>query len=232
MALLKPQDTNSDKEMAFDFHFPTSKKALIIFTKNPELGKVKTRLAQTVGDESALKIYEFLLKHTMEITKDLNVDKYIFYSEEIHKNDIWDSEIFRKRLQCGNDLGERMSNAFTEIFNMGYQVAIIIGSDMFDLNKQDLGTAFAILNDHNIVVGPATDGGYYLLGMKEPKPQLFKNKNWGSHTILKETLEDLKHENHILLPDRNDIDIYEDIKDQAIFDQFLPSHLKKHHDSL
>src|SRR5690554_224775 len=90
MALLTSKDTTSDKEMAFDFHFPTSKKALIIFTRNPELGKVKTRLAKSVGDESALNIYKFLVQHTVEVTKNLNVDKYVFYSEEIHKNDAWD----------------------------------------------------------------------------------------------------------------------------------------------
>jgi len=145
MALLTSKDTNSDKEMAFDFHFPTSKKALIIFTRNPELGKVKTRLAKTVGDESALNIYKFLLQHTVEITKDLHVDKYVFYSEEIHKNDAWDSDIFRKRLQSGNDLGEKMHNAFVEVFNMGYEMAIVIGCDMFEMERMDLETAFEAL---------------------------------------------------------------------------------------
>ena len=106
MALLTSNNTSGDNEMAYDFHFPTSKKALIIFTRNPELGKVKTRLAKSIGDESALNIYKFLLKHTVKITEDLNVDKYIFYSETIHRDDIWDVNIFRKKLQSGNDLGK------------------------------------------------------------------------------------------------------------------------------
>ena len=112
MALLNSKETSSDNEMAADFYFPSSKKALIIFTRNPELGKVKTRLAKSVGDESALEIYKFLLKHTVAITKNLNVDKYVFYSENIHRDDIWDPEIFRKKLQTGTDLGEKMQNAF------------------------------------------------------------------------------------------------------------------------
>ncbi len=225
MALLTSKDTNSDKEMAFDFHFPTSKKALIIFTRNPELGKVKTRLAKTVGDESALNIYKFLIKHTAEITKDLNVDKYVFYSEEIHKDDAWDSDIFRKRLQNGNDLGARMHNAFVEIFGMGYAMAIIIGCDMFEWDKKDLEMAFDSLKNHHFVIGPATDGGYYLLGMKEPRPELFENKTWGTDTVLKDALASLKDENYILLKERNDIDIYEDIVDNEIFKQFLPLNL-------
>lgn len=227
MALLTSKDTNSDKEMAFDFHFPTSKKALIIFTRNPELGKVKTRLAKTVGDTSALNIYKFLLKHTVEITKDLNVDKYVFYSEEIHKDDAWDSDIFRKRLQNGNDLGARMHNAFVEIFSMGYAMAIIIGCDMFEWDKKDLEMAFDSLKNHHFVIGPAIDGGYYLLGMKESRPELFENKTWGTDTVLNDALASLKDENYILLKERNDIDIYEDIVDNEIFKQFLPLNLNK-----
>ncbi len=227
MALLTSKDTNSDKEMAFDFHFPTSKKALIIFTRNPELGKVKTRLAKTVGDESALNIYKFLIQHTVEITKDLNVDKYVFYSEEIHKYDAWDFDIFRKKLQSGNDLGERMHNAFVDIFNMGYEMAIIIGCDMFDMNKKDLETAFDALKTNSFVIGPAQDGGYYLLGMKEPQQKIFLNKEWGTSSVLERTLKDLEKENHLLLKERNDIDYYEDIADEEVFQQFLPDIIKK-----
>lgn len=226
MGLLSSKDTNSDKELTSDFHFPTSKKALLIFTRNPELGKVKTRLAKTVGDESALNIYKFLLNHTVEITKDLNVDKYVFYSDEIHRDDIWDSNFFRKKLQSGADLGERMKNSFSEIFGMGYEKAVIIGSDMFDLDKIDLNTAFEALQTNQYVIGPATDGGYYLLGMKEINSKIFQNKTWGTNSVLESTLEDLKKERYILLEERNDIDYYEDLKNIEAFKQFLPPHLK------
>ncbi|SDX28614.1 hypothetical protein SAMN05216556_12326 [Aequorivita viscosa] len=227
MALLTSKDTNSDKEMAFDFHFPTSKKALIIFTRNPELGKVKTRLAKTVGDESALNIYKFLLKHTVKITKNLHVDKYVFYSDEIHKNDIWDADIFRKRVQSGEDLGEKMHNAFIEIFNMGYEMAIVIGSDMFELNSEDLNGAFTVLQTNNFVIGPAQDGGYYLLGMKSPIEKVFQKKDWGTATVLEQTLKDLEGEKFVLLEERNDIDYYEDIEGNKAFEQFLPAIIKK-----
>lgn len=226
MAFLTSRKSASDNEMAKDFYFPTSKRALIIFTKNPELGKVKTRLAKTVGDQNALEIYKLLLQHTMEITKNLKVDKYVFYSKNIHKEDIWNPDIFRKKLQSGNDLGERMSNAFSEVFSMGYEMAIIIGSDMFDMKTQDLEIAFENLQNHSFVIGPAVDGGYYLLGMKEPNPNIFRDKKWSSDTVLKETLDDLIQQDYILLKERNDIDHYEDLKNEAAFQKFIPSHLK------
>lgn len=225
MGLLSSKDTDGDNEMAFDFHFPTSKKALIIFTRNPELGKVKTRLAKSVGDESALKIYKFLIQHTVRITENLNVDKYIFYSETIHRNDSWNPDIFRKKLQKGEDLGERMQNAFSEIFGMGYEKAIIVGSDIYELEQKHIEEAFDALQTSQFVIGPATDGGYYLLGMKEITPEIFQNKNWGTSTVLEQTLADLKEKKYVLLPERNDVDYYEDVKNIADFQEFLPPYL-------
>ena len=213
--------------MARDFYFPTSKKALIIFTRNPELGKVKTRLAKSVGDESALEIYKFLLKHTVAITKNLNVDKYVFYSENIHRDDIWDSEIFRKKLQTGTDLGEKMQNAFSELFEMGYEKVLIVGSDIFELDQSDIENAFEVLQTTETVIGPATDGGYYLLGMKELNAAIFQNKNWGTATVLEETLADLRQKKYVLLEERNDVDYYQDIKEIDAFQQFLPPYLDK-----
>ena len=213
--------------MARDFYFPTSKKALIIFTRNPELGKVKTRLAKSVGDESALEIYKFLLKHTVAITKNLNVDKYVFYSENIHREDIWDPEIFRKKLQTGADLGEKMQNAFSELFEMGYEKVLIVGSDIFELGQSDIENAFEVLQTTETVIGPATDGGYYLLGMKELNATIFQNKNWGTCTVLEETLADLGQKKYVLLEERNDVDYYQDIKEIDAFQQFLPPYLDK-----
>ena len=227
MGLLSSKQTDGDNEMAFDFHFPTSKKALIIFTRNPELGKVKTRLAKSVGDESALNIYKFLLKHTVEITEKLNVDKYVFYSENIHRDDIWNPDIFRKKLQSGNDLGERMQNAFSEMFGMGYEKVMIVGSDIYELQQKDIENAYDALETTPFLIGPATDGGYYLLGMKELNSEIFQNKDWGTTTVLEATLKDLTSGKYVLLEERNDIDYYEDIKNVDAFQQFLPPHLDK-----
>ena len=199
----------------------TSKNLLLIFTRNPTFGKVKTRLAKDIGDQAALNIYNFLLAHTAKICSPLSYDKAVYYSEEISKNDIWDTAIFQKKIQIGEDLGERMKNAFAEGFNSGYSKIIIIGSDLYDIETKDLEMAFEVLNDHEVVIGPAEDGGYYLLGMTQLRETLFKNKNWGTSTVLQETINELNKSNYKLLEKRNDVDVYSDIKDQPAFFHFF-----------
>jgi len=194
---------------------------LIIFTRNPELGKVKTRLAKTIGDDSALEIYKFLLQHTHEITSDLKATKQVHYSVEIRNNDLWDENIYDKKQQDGDDLGLRMMHAFQKGFEVGFKKIILIGSDMYDLSQQDIENAFLRLNTHNFVLGPADDGGYYLIGMKQINESVFLEKNWGTNTVLQDTLLDLKGESITLMPSRNDVDIYDDIKDVEVFEKFI-----------
>jgi hypothetical protein len=224
MGILSTKDTSSDDEMTFDFHFPTSKKALIIFTRNPELGKCKTRLAHTIGDESALKIYKHLLQHTANITEKVIADKVVFYSEHIRKNDIWDDNIFIKKIQQGTDLGIKMKNAFTELFQSGYEKTMIVGSDILDLKTDHITEAFLKLESHDVVLGPAQDGGYYLLGMKQLHPYIFENKAWGTETVLENTLSDLKHLNVFQLEELNDIDTFEDLKNHKILNELIEQH--------
>ncbi|APQ19263.1 glycosyltransferase [Maribacter hydrothermalis] len=208
-----------------DFTLANSNNLLLIFTRNPELGKGKRRLAATIGDQAAFDIYKFLLDHTVAITKNLYAEKRVYYSEEIWENDIWDNHIFDKKLQVGDDLGIRMANAFQEGFQNEYQKIIIIGSDMLDLSLEDIENAFKALEKNDFVVGPAEDGGYYLLGMKKFLPALFQNKTWGTETVLKDTLNNLEHESVALLETKNDVDYYEDIKDIDAFKPFL-KHIK------
>ena len=220
MSLITPTEQKNETA-TINYHNIASKNLLLIFTRNPELGKCKTRLAATVGDENALDIYKFLLRHTVSITKDLNAAKQVWYSEEIWSNDIWNTTIFDKKLQQGTDLGARMAHAFQEGFASGFERIIIIGSDMFDLNRLEIDNAFQILKEKDVVIGPAEDGGYYLLGMKTFKPELFHKKNWGTNTVLKSTLKDLENENPLLLEMKNDVDVYEDIKDISAFRPYL-----------
>lgn len=225
MGLFSTKDSDSDNEMASDFHFPTSKKALIIFTRNPELGKCKTRLATTIGAESALEVYKYLLRHTANISKNVIADKYVFYSENIKTDDVWDASIFRKKLQKGQDLGERMKTAFQELFEIGYEKVIIIGSDLLDLDSDVINHSFQILDNFEFVIGPAKDGGYYLLGMHQFQPELFINKDWGTSTVLTNTLEDLQDRNIHLLKELNDIDTFEDMEQ---YDQLKKFYSKQH----
>ncbi len=198
-----------------------TKNLLLIFTRNPELGKCKTRLAATIGPQAALDVYKTLLAHTMTITRALPCDKQVHYSVKIRPDDQWDATIYKKKQQQGTDLGQRMQHAFAQGFADGYQNIIIIGSDMYDLSAEDIATAFTHLETYPYVIGPAEDGGYYLLGIQQLHPTIFHNKAWGTSTVLKDTLQDLEGSNYKLLPERNDVDYYEDIKDIPVFQQFL-----------
>ncbi len=198
-----------------------SKNLLLIFTRNPELGKVKTRLAKTIGDEAALNIYKFLLAHTKQVTQNLSCDKAVYYSVKIRENDIWDATTYQKHQQEGSDLGMRMYNAFQQAFSSGYEKIVIIGSDLPDITSKHINEAFEKLNSNDVVIGPAEDGGYYLLGMKKLHATVFQHKNWGTSTVRKDTLNDLQNETVHLLETLNDVDVFDDIKNIPIFNQFL-----------
>lgn len=197
------------------------KNLLLIFTRNPELGKAKTRLAKTVGDETALEIYKFLLEKTRDITSKVSSDKAVYYSVKIRKNDIWDANIFQKHQQVGEDLGIRMLNAFKNGFNAGYEKVMIIGSDLYDLTSENIDNAFRQLDQNDVVLGPAEDGGYYLLGMNTLQENIFKNKDWGTDTVRAKTLANLKDKKVHLLSILNDVDVFEDIEHHPAFQHFL-----------
>ena len=114
-----------------------------------------------------------------------------------------------------------MLQAFQEVFSLGYSEAVLIGSDLYDLNSDDLREAFRQLSRYDVVLGPAGDGGYYLIGMKKAMPLLFQGKKWGADTVLKETLQNLKDVETYLLPVRNDVDRYEDIEGNPVFEPYL-----------
>ena len=198
-----------------------SKNLLLIFTRNPELGKVKTRLAKSVGNKTALEIYKLLLKKTKEITQNLTCDKAVYYSVKVRENDIWNANIYQKHQQKGEDLGLRMQNAFKNSFEAGYKKVIIVGSDLYDLTPNHINEAFQKLNTNDVVIGPAQDGGYYLLGMKILQPTIFQNKTWGTSTVRKDTLKDLQKVSVHLLDELNDVDVIEDIKNHPAFAHFL-----------
>lgn len=202
-------------------NIPRSPNLLLIFTRNPVAGQCKTRLAATIGNEAALEVYLFLLKHTAKIAREVDADKWVCYSDGIGRNDLWDEGIFEKKLQRGNSLGERMEQAFREGFNAGYRRICIIGSDLYDLQSWEVDKAFRHLEHSEAVIGPAQDGGYYLLGMKAPIPGIFDNKGWGGDRVFESTTRDLRDLTYTVLPVRNDVDYYEDIRDVDAFRPFL-----------
>lgn len=149
---------------------------LIIFVKNPIPGTVKTRIARTVGNERAVDVYRHLLRHTQEIVAQLPVQRVVYYGDFVNENDGWND--YDKQLQTGNDLGQRMLNAFREQFATGATRAVIIGSDCLAITPDHIQRAFAALDEADVVIGPATDGGYYLLGMTQPHSFLFRDMPW------------------------------------------------------
>ena len=171
------------------------KNALIIFVRKPEKGKVKTRLAATVGADKALEIYIELLTHTRAVTAEVNADKFVFYADKIEEDDLWKDKVFTKKLQGNYDLGGKMKEAFSTLFEMGFEKVVIIGSDCLELSTSIIHQAFELLNEKEVVVGPASDGGYYLLGMKNLVPTLFENKQWSTEHVFQQTINDLQKEN-------------------------------------
>jgi len=188
------------------------KTAVIVFIKNPELGKVKTRLAKSVGDQEALAIYMRLMEHTrLQMEGVDNVDRYVFYSSFVDESDEWLPQSFNARIQISGDLGDKIKAAFGEVFEFADR-AIIIGSDCAQLGSNHIQKAINLLEEHDVVIGPTLDGGYYLLGMNANYESLFEKINWSTETVLEETLEKAHQESlSVQLIDKlSDIDYIED----------------------
>ena len=190
------------------------KELLMIFVRNPERGKVKTRLAKDIGDDRALRVYEKLLEKTLLETQHGGYHKWLFYSEKVTAKDLWGAEYVKKVQDPRPDLGMKMLKAFEEGFRAGYQRICIIGSDCYELTQKDTEEAFLALRGHDFVIGPANDGGYYLLGMNVLNQSVFSNKEWSSDTVFHSTIADLKAQKttYLALRELTDIDTIEDLK--------------------
>lgn len=188
-------------------------RALLIFARNLVYGKVKTRLAATVGHDKAFAIYQRLLEHTADITSELPIDKHVFYSDSVEQNDVWKNKQFLKQVQQGGDLGEKMHNAFAKGFHLGYKELVIIGTDCLELKAPIIEEAFRELKTHDVVLGPAKDGGYYLLGLKQLEPRLFQNIEWSTETVLQNTITICQQLGltYYCLQELNDIDEEKDL---------------------
>lgn len=195
-----------------------SKAALIIFQKNAMLGKVKTRLATTVGDDQALEIYKWLTSYTHQIASQIRVDKFLFYSDFIPDQAAQDHPEYHFEVQSGLDLGQRMSNAFAFLFAKGYSNVVIIGTDCPDLQVSDLNNAFLALSENDLVFGPAKDGGYYLLGLNKFYPELFREIPWSTPKVLEMSLDmsDELNLEYEFLKILSDIDTFEDWKEFTV----------------
>lgn len=187
-------------------------RGLIIFVKNPVLGKVKTRLAKTIGNEKALQVYKNLMAHTQQVAIDTETSRYLFYDTEIAHNDEWQQTHFIKGLQASGDLGDRIGAAFQTVFSKKEKV-IIIGSDCPEISSDIIEEAFDKLDLADVVIGPTHDGGYYLIGMKAYHASLFEDIAWSTEQVLTQTKEKITQQGLLftLLKQLSDLDYEEDL---------------------
>jgi len=193
-------------------------KKLIIFTKYPEKGRVKTRLAETLGEAFASEFYKmcagYIFNECIKLKRS-GIDLLIFYAEEEDRNKIrgWVPESFELFRQEGENLGERMYNAFSHLLKFNAEKAVLIGTDIPDISSSLIEKSFEYLDDHEAVIGPSSDGGYYLIGLSKLNKDIFTGIQWSTGKVLENTLIKLKERNlsYKLLPELIDIDKESDI---------------------
>ncbi|TGM95829.1 TIGR04282 family arsenosugar biosynthesis glycosyltransferase [Leptospira yasudae] len=190
-----------------------NRETLILFLRNPVVGQVKTRLAAGLGNEAALNVYEQLVEITQKQVAGLDLPVRLYFdSIPEFVSGKWGNQV-SAHLQSGEDLGLRMSNAFSETFSQGATKAVIIGSDCPDLETKHIREAFSALDQSDAVLGPALDGGYYLLGLKSHLPEIFYEVPWSTDRVFAVTLEKLQlsRKNVWILPKLGDVDEPEDL---------------------
>jgi rSAM/selenodomain-associated transferase 1 len=191
-----------------------AKQLVIVFTKNAQLGKVKTRLAATIGNEDALYAHKLLVEKTAIQLSSILCDKVVYYSNYIEDDDIFSTNGYHQHVQFGEDLGQRMHHAFCAEFNKDYSSIVMIGTDCPDLEEENITEAFELLKSNQLVLGPAHDGGYYLIGLSSPREELFSGIEWSTSSVFEKTLEIAKiaQLSAGILPTKQDIDTFDDLK--------------------
>lgn len=220
-----------------------SKDALIIFTRVPIAGQTKTRLMPVFTGEECADLHTCFLQDIFEKAKQVEADLFVFYTpvdqEEKLKNILSEGAAYFP--QHGIDLGEKMRNAIQFTLRQGYEKSVLIGSDCPQIEVKSLEDSFETLNDHDIVIHPTTDGGYYLIGMKKDYKSIWKMKRYGTNTVIRDTLLHMEKEKLKISVGKiyYDIDepkdlkcLYEDLKTNAITncprtEQYLNQNLQR-----
>jgi rSAM/selenodomain-associated transferase 1 len=217
------------------------KRCVILFVKLPEKGRVKSRLAQRMNEDLVLRLYENMVLDTIDILIKGRFPFRICFTPPDARDRIleWLGKEYRAFPQAGDDLGDRMENAFEHVFSEGTDDALLIGSDIPDLTAEVMVEAFTALLKNEAVIGPAGDGGYYLIGLKKGSftPIIFHDMVWSTKTVFRETMDKLCNASlkvHVL-PELTDVDTVEDletlmsqIKDPALEKSRTRSFLAKH----
>ncbi|OUL19855.1 hypothetical protein BV378_32090 [Nostoc sp. RF31YmG] len=203
------------------------KQHLIIFTRYPEPGKTKTRLIPALGDFGAANFQKQMTEYTIFQAKELQKVTGISFEVRFAGGNLqlmqdWLGLALVYKSQGEGDLGERMRRSLEDAFQSGMEQVIIIGTDCPGVNSQLLASAFEQLCTCVLVIGPALDGGYYLIGLRHLIADLFANIDWGTHQVLQQTV-DIAYKldlSHVYLPLLSDVDYPEDL---PIWEQTLNS---------
>jgi uncharacterized protein len=190
----------------------------IVFTRYPEAGKVKTRLIPALGDEGAANLHQKMAEHTISQVRALqrllpgDIEVW-FVGGDLALMQAWLGEDLRYQRQPDGDLGDRMQLAFQSTFDRGYKKAIVVGTDCPGLTTEILAQSFEALEDNPLALGPAIDGGYYLIGLQYSIPELFTGITWSTANVLQDTLKIAESLDMIptLLPYLTDIDLPQDL---------------------
>ncbi len=194
---------------------------LLIFLKYPEPGKVKTRLSRDIGKDKAAEIYSWMAETVVHNLAKSNLHKtIIFFDPPERKIDVeyWLNHSHRLLPQEGKSLGERMRNAFREVFSHGAAKAIIIGTDCVEISDEIISQAFDALDLVDVVLGPAEDGGYYLLGLKKQIPEIFDDIDWSTELVFNQTLRKIEEQGlkFLLLKKLRDIDTVNELSGEML----------------
>ena len=195
-----------------------SSRAIVVLCKYPTPGKVKTRLAATVGEKEAARVYDHLVHHTLRCIRKSHCGAriYVFFTPRQAENKVrrWLGKQHVLIPQCEGDLGDRMIEAFRHTFRSRYRETVVIGTDCPQLMSSHLNEAFRQLATNELILGPTEDGGYYLIGARQPYPELFNGINWSTDSVLEETLTAARNAkiSYWLMPQLRDVDTEEDLQ--------------------
>ncbi len=198
------------------------KSTLIIFAKYPEPGKVKSRIASELGAERAAEVYSRIAKAVIEKVSTSDTHRtIIFYDPPERENEIklWlgiNKHSFER--QSGSTIGEKMSNSFRAVFSRGAEKAVLIGTDIPEITAGTVNAAFGLLDETDVVLGPAEDGGYYLMGLRNSEPLLFRDIEWSTNLVLSQTIDRIKERklSYNLLQTLKDVDTAGDIDQDLV----------------
>lgn len=204
------------------------KTLLIIFAKHPQIGKVKRRLGRDLGMEASLWIYNKILQHTAKTSFHSKLDTVVFKNKKSSKLESIFKHVKKFEIQKGKNLGKKMEAAFLWAFDQKYENVMLIGTDLWTLNKDTLLEAKKALENKDIVIGPCYDGGYYLIGMRNLNNEIFTDIPWSKKEVFRKTLSKAKENSIYCLDLKNDVDNKKSLEAHtSLYEQYKKNfHLK------